>query len=66
MGLGEAMLRLNHLQVKISSFQSNEKDEYHMIMEALNNIQIDIGFDCNDDGIPDTVNIPSFGKYKLL
>ena len=59
MGLGEAMLRLNHLQVKISSgiSKQEEKDEYHMIMEALNNIQIDIGFDCNDDGIPDTVDI---------
>lgn len=59
MGLGEAMLRLNKLQVKISSgiSKKEEKDEYQMIMEALNNIQIDIGFDCNNDGVPDTVDI---------
>jgi hypothetical protein len=59
MGLGEAMLRLNKLQVLISSgiSKKQDKEEYNMIMEALNNIQIDIGFDCNDDGIPDTVDI---------
>jgi hypothetical protein len=28
-----------------------------MIMDALNNFQIDIGFDCDGDGIPDTVDI---------
>jgi hypothetical protein len=59
MGLGEAMLRLNKLQVLISSGVSvkDHKEEYSMIMEALNNIQIDIGFDCNNDGVPDTVDI---------
>ena len=59
MGLGEAMLRLNSLQLLISSGVSNsdQKIEYKMIMEALNNIQVDIGFDCDNDGIPDTVDI---------
>ena len=59
MGLGEAMLRLNKLQVLISSGVSSKehKEEYSMIMQALNNIQIDIGFDCNNDGVPDTVDI---------
>jgi len=59
MGLGEAMLRLNQLQTLISSGVSKkeQKEEYAMIMEALNHIQIDIGFDCNGDGIPDTVDI---------
>lgn len=59
MGLGEAMIRLNKLQIKISSGISKkvDKDEYNLIMQALNNITIDVGFDCNDDGVPDTVDI---------
>ena len=59
MGLGEAMIRLNQLQTTISSGISKKahKEEYKLIMNALNNITIDVGFDCNDDGIPDTVDI---------
>jgi hypothetical protein len=59
MGLGEAMLRLNQLQTFITAgiAKQEQKDEYHMIMDALNNIQIDVGFDCDGDGIPDTVDI---------
>ena len=52
MGLGEAMIRLNQLQTTISSCISKaHKEEYKLIMNALNNITIDVGFDCNDDGI---------------
>ena len=59
MGLGEAMLRLNSLQSKIQSGISNmtEREEYKMILEALNNVQVNVGFDCNNDGVPDTVEI---------
>jgi hypothetical protein len=59
MGLGEAMVRANKLQARIqSSYASQaERSEYEMIMEALNNIQIDVGFDCDDDGVPDSVDI---------
>ena len=59
MGLGEAIIRSNSLQVKMQAGIANieEKAEYKMIMDALNNIQIDIRFDCDGDGIPDTVEI---------
>jgi hypothetical protein len=59
MGLGEAIIRSNALQVKMQAGIANieEKAEYKMIMDALNNIQIDISFDCDGDGIPDSVEI---------
>lgn len=59
MGLGEAMLRLNSLQCRIQAGVANftEREEYKMILEALNNIQVNVGFDCNNDGVPDTVEI---------
>ena len=28
-----------------------------MITNALNNIQLELGFDCNEDGIPDTIEV---------
>ena len=59
MGLGEAMQRLDLLGSKrdrgIAS--KDERQEYQLLMDALNNIQIDIGFDCNNDGVPDTIDI---------
>ena len=59
MGLGEAIIRSNSLQIKIQAGIANpqEKEEYKMIMDALNNIQVDLSFDCDGDGIPDTVEI---------
>ena len=59
MGLGEAMLRANSLQIKIQAGIANKQDreEYSMILEALNNIKVSIGFDCDGDGIPDNVEI---------
>lgn len=59
MGLGEAMLRLNSLQSRIQSGVADrtEREEYKMILEALNNVQVNVGFDCNNDGVPDTVEI---------
>jgi len=59
MGLGEAITRLNLLHSKkgrgIAS--EEEKTEHSLILDALNEIKIDLGFDCNDDGVPDTVEI---------
>lgn len=59
MGLGEAIQRLNNLHSKkgrgIATQQ--EKDEHELILEALNQTKLDLGFDCNDDGIPDSIEI---------
>ncbi len=59
MGLGEAMKRLIMLHTKVSRAIATpqEREERTMILNALNEIKLDLGFDCNMDGIPDTVAI---------
>ena len=58
-GLGEAILRQNKLQTLISSglATQEQKDEYKLLADALNEIKLDLGFDCNDDGVPDNTEI---------
>ena len=58
-GLGEAILRQNKLQSLISNGLASleQKEEYKLLADALNEIKLDLGFDCNDDGIPDTIEI---------
>lgn len=61
MGIGDAILRLMHVERMYADgvdpgdvLQSERK----MIVEALNQqYQLDLGFDCNMDGVPDTVEI---------
>lgn len=60
-GLGEAISRLLKLELtrvnglhKIPQIAIKERD---MLFEALNEVKIDLGFDCDGDGIPDTVEI---------
>ena len=59
MGLGDAVRKTNNLQALINSGVGTErqKSEYRLIMNALNEIQIDVGFDCDGDGIPDNIEI---------
>ena len=59
MGLGEAIQRHNTLHKMITSGIASQeaRDEYKLITDALNNIQLDLGFDCNEDGIPDTIEV---------
>jgi len=59
MGLGEAIKRLNHLHSKRGRgiATTDEKTEHDLILDALNQTKLDLGFDCNDDGIPDTIEI---------
>ena len=58
-GLGEAIKRVNILHSRITRrlSDSEEKEEYDLLMDALNNIKIDLGFDCDGDGIPDSIEI---------
>lgn len=58
-GLGEAIKRINQLSSKKSRgiLKEDELQEYDLLMEALNNIKIDLGFDCDGDGIPDSIEI---------
>ena len=59
MGLGDAIGRLNTLQGIIHAGIATPeiRTEYKMILNALNVITLQIGFDCNSDGVPDTVAI---------
>ena len=58
-GLGEAIKRINLLHTKLRSgiASKNEETEHDLLMEALNEIKIDLGFDCDEDGIPDTIEV---------
>ena len=60
-GLGEAVSRLLKLELTrrngLHPMPEIAKAERDMLFEALNEIKIDLGFDCDGDGIPDTVEI---------
>lgn len=61
MGLGEAVQRLLQVETLRSrglvAVPAQARAECDLIFEALNTIKLDLGFDCNADGIPDTVQI---------
>jgi len=61
LGLGDAILRLIRVETMrtlgISAIPEALVVEEEMIVEALNQIELALGFDCNDDGVPDTVEI---------
>lgn len=61
MGLGEAIRRMVHLEIAhANGFDLSPAiaTESKLIMDALNvQYQLDLGFDCNQDGVPDTVEI---------
>ena len=58
-GLGEAIQRLLKLEFRLVNGHNSDPDmeERKMLLEALNLQHIDLGFDCDGDGIPDTVEI---------
>lgn len=61
MGLGEAIQRLMRvellLQTGLASVPEAMRAERQLILDALNTSKLNVGFDCNDDGTPDTVEI---------
>tara|TARA_B100001057_G_scaffold437276_1_gene468967 strand:+ start:582 stop:902 length:321 start_codon:yes stop_codon:yes gene_type:complete len=59
MGLGEAVRRLLDLEIQYRQGQRTEEltTERLLVLEALNRVELDLGFDCNEDGVPDTVEI---------
>jgi hypothetical protein len=61
MGLGEAIQRLLRvelfLQKGIGNVPETLRAERQMIIDALNTHKLDLGFDCNMDGVPDDVSI---------
>lgn len=62
MGLGDALQRLmkvEHLYATgVAKAPEQMIQERNLIIEALNNqFELNLGFDCNDDDVPDTVEI---------
>lgn len=60
MGLGEAVKRLMRVELLLQTGlapSDQMKAERQMILEALNTHQLSLGFDCDNDGVPDTVEI---------
>lgn len=58
-GLGEAIQRLLKLEFRLVNGHNSDPDmeEREMLLEALNLQHIDLGFDCDGDEVPDTVEI---------
>ncbi len=61
MGVGDAIKRLIAVEFRVrqglASVPTNELQERDMIINALNQYQLNLGFDCTGDGIPDDVGI---------
>ena len=59
MGLGDAIRRHNTLHGMITRgiATKEHREEYRLITQAMDNIRLDLGFDCNGDGIPDDIKI---------
>jgi hypothetical protein len=61
MGLGEAIQRLLHVEMLrsrgIAQVPEHAIEEKKMLIEALNSIPLDLGFDCDLDGVPDSIEI---------
>lgn len=60
-GLGEALQRLLRVEARLmNGFATIEEEDLaqrQLILDALNLTQLDLGFDCDGDDIPDTVDI---------
>ena len=58
-GLGEALERHNllHKQITVGIATPEQRSEYKLLSTALNEIKLNLGFDCDDDGVPDTIEI---------
>lgn len=59
MGLGSAIRRLMDVEKKYQAGVRNAEitAERNLLLEALDRLELDIGWDCDEDGVPDTVEI---------
>ena len=59
MGLGEALRRLLDVEIRFRHGLASPElqSERDMLLVALNRVEIQLGFDCDNDGAPDTVDI---------
>lgn len=59
MGLGEAIKRLVTIEFQFRIGQRSQilLDERDLLLKAMDHLQIELGFDCDEDGLPDNVEI---------
>jgi hypothetical protein len=60
LGLGEAVQRLIRVELAAAMgvrLMPEALAEANMLRDTLNQYDLEIAFDCNDDGVPDTVEI---------
>jgi|11BtaG_2_1085332.scaffolds.fasta_scaffold18108_3 hypothetical protein len=61
LGLGEVIARLIEVEFSRKNGINKNPDsalrERDLLFDALNEIKLDIGLDCNGDGIPDSVKV---------
>lgn len=59
MGLGEAVLRLLAIESRArgGAASPTELAERSLLVKTLDELKIDVGFDCNQDNTPDTLEI---------
>lgn len=60
MGIGDAIIRLIRIHRHRTQFGGKPgalTQEEALIIEALNQQKLDLNFDCDEDGVPDTVEI---------
>jgi len=59
MGLGTAIRRLLQVEKQHNAGRRSEEivAERNLLLEALNRVELDLGWDCDEDGVPDTVEI---------
>ena len=61
MGLGDAVLRLIHVELMYANGTDPAEQvvkERNLIVEALNQqYQLDLGLDCDRDGVPDSIEV---------
>jgi len=59
MGLGEALRRLLDVEIRFRHGVASPEleKERSMLLSALNRVQIQLGFDCDNDGTPDSIDL---------
>ena len=59
MGLGAAIRRLINIEFQFRMGQNNPRllEERELLITAMDHLNIEIGFDCDRDGVPDNMEI---------
>lgn len=58
-GLGEAIRRMIGLHTKATAgiASAEELSERDLLLQSMNAVKMDLGFDCNNDNVPDSIEM---------